>query len=175
MNEKLRRGSRGKLPVKILVVSNPNPNPHVALESLGDGAEIPRHAHRPETRVRTQPFQLQRGMCRVLKKLFVRGAGGVLDSSRKHAIIFPEGCCSERLHDRWSKSPSCISEKQFGSALNCAAISSPSAVSAGRGCASDRICSHAAAPFNSGRMAGKSATSFSRSAAGSAWIAVSIS
>jgi len=50
---KTRGSLRGKLAVKILVASNPNPNPGVAFQSLGDGAEIPRHTDRPEARVGT--------------------------------------------------------------------------------------------------------------------------
>ena len=51
-----------KLPVKIFVATNPDPNPNVAVKSLGDGAAIASDAHRPKARVRTQPFQLQRRM-----------------------------------------------------------------------------------------------------------------
>ena len=87
---KTRGSLRGKLAVKILVASNPNPNPGIGLQSLGDGAEIPRHADRPKARVGTQPFQLQRRMSWALKKPFVSGTGGVLDAGGKLAIALPE-------------------------------------------------------------------------------------
>ena len=158
----------GKLAVEILVASNPNPNPGMAFQSLSDGTEIPRHADGPEARVGTQPFQLQRRMSWVLKKLLVSGTGGIPDASGKLAITLPKSWSTKRLHDPGSKSRSWISGKRLGFALNCAASSSPSAVSVGRGRGSDKMRSHVASPFNSGRIPGKSATNFSRSVAGSA-------
>ena len=93
-----QRDSRRKLPVEILVMANPNPDPQVAVQSLGNGAIIPGYAHRPKARVRTQPFQLQRRVGRILQKLFVSGARGLFDSVGKCAINLPEIWRSQRLH-----------------------------------------------------------------------------
>ena len=94
----LRRDSRRKLPVEILVMANPNPDPQVAVQSLGNGAIIPRYTYRPKARVRTQPFQLQRRVGRILQKLFVSGARSLFGSDGKCAISLPETWCSQRRH-----------------------------------------------------------------------------
>jgi hypothetical protein len=73
-----QRNLRWKLPVEIPVIANPNPDPQVAVQSLGNGSIISGYAHRPKARVRTQPFQLQRRVGRILQKLFVSGARGPL-------------------------------------------------------------------------------------------------
>ena len=93
-----QRDLRRKLPVEILVMANPNPDPQVAVQSLGNGAIIPGYAHQPKARVRTQPFQLQRRVGRIWEKLFVSGACGLFGSDGKRAIRLPETWCSQRLH-----------------------------------------------------------------------------
>jgi len=44
--------SRRKLLIEIPMAANPNPNPYVIGQPLGDGAIISRYSHRPETRIR---------------------------------------------------------------------------------------------------------------------------
>ena len=164
-----------KLAVKILVAANPNLNPQVTFKSLCDGTVITRHPHRPKARVGTQSFQLQRRMGGIFEKLLIRGAGGILDDGGKRVIILPEVFRAQRFHFDWSKSASRSSEKAAGLLFSWVAISSPKAVSAGRGRASEMMRCHFASPFNSGRMEGKSSARRSRSAGGSALIAASIS
>jgi hypothetical protein len=67
------------------------------------------------------------------------------------------------------------SEKADGFFLYWAAISSPKAVSAGRGRGSLAMFCHFRSPLSSGRMDGKSSTRRSRSAGGNALMAASIS
>jgi len=98
--------SCGKLPVKFLVAANPNPNPHISLKSLRHGTVIPRHPHRPETRVGTQPFQLQGRMSRVLEKLLMRNTGRFFDAGRELMVSLPKLLRAQRFHFGYLKSPS---------------------------------------------------------------------
>ena len=102
-----------------------------------------------------QPLQLQRRMCRVLDELLISSAGGGFNFRRQRPVGVPKLRCPKRFHGRLSKSASRSSEKVAGLLLNCLAISSPRAESAGRGRASLAMRCHCKSPFNSGRMDGK--------------------
>ena len=82
--------SCGELAVKFSVAANPNPNPHIGFKSLCDGAVIPRHPHRPETWIGTQPFQLQGRLRRILEKLLMCDTGGFLEARRERVVSLPE-------------------------------------------------------------------------------------
>jgi hypothetical protein len=152
-----------KLTVEIFVTADPNPDPKVFADPLCYGAVVPRYAYGPKAGVGAQAFKSQRGVGGVLTKFIIGRTRGIFSRGRKLAIGLPEAGCSPRIHDGRPNASSCISGKALGSAFNRASISSPKAVSAGRARGSQTIWSQAASPFNSGKIPGKSATSFSRS------------
>lgn len=111
-----------KLSIEIPVAANPDPNPNITFEPLRHRTKIARHPHRPETRIRTQPLQLQRWMGGFFKKLLMRGAGRDFYFWRKCAAGFPEMFRAQRFHLALSKSASRNSENEAGLPLNCDAI-----------------------------------------------------
>ena len=86
-----RSDSRRKLPVEILVMANPNPDPQVAVQSLGNGAIIPGYAHRPKARVRTAAVPVAvKGGPDFAETFCKRRARASLAPVGKRAISLPE-------------------------------------------------------------------------------------
>lgn len=175
---KITFSSELKHPVEFLVWANPNPDPCVFAQPLGDRAVIARHTDRPKARVRAQPFEMETRMCRIGQKLLVGATSRRLDLGRQFSIREPEFSGAARSHSCLSNSFSDITGNCSGSARYAASTSSPSLVSAGRGRGSRIIRSHSASPSSSGTSVGSESASCARSVGEScrmaAWISSTV-